>query len=168
MSRTGGRVPRWNVALVLSFAAGPVAASEAYAPALADALELDCAPACTLCHTRPEGGLLTANTPFGTAARRARLPCCDPGSLEEVLTRLEAERIDSDGDGSPDVEELRAGRDPNGSGETFECLSRPEESGCRVASGVGVERSELALLLGALAGLTWRARRRVAGFRFLH
>lgn len=101
--------------------AGQTHASPSYSPALARALDMRCPPACTLCHTSAQGGLLTANTPFGIAVRRANLPCCDANALPRVLATLEANATDSDQDDIPDVLELRNGTDPNSDAESLAC-----------------------------------------------
>lgn len=109
-------------------------ASESYPKTIERALDTPCAPDCTTCHTRPSGGNLTANTPVGISARRAGLECCDTSQLLDVLGTLETNRTDSDADGTPDVDELRAGTNPNALEGKLECYVPPAEEGCAVDS----------------------------------
>jgi hypothetical protein len=125
--------------------------------------ELPCDPPCTLCHTKPEGGYATANTKLGITLRRMfDLECCDTHALGTILAALEQAKVDSDGDGASDAEELRAMRDPNladdGSSE-LACRSVQQGDGCSVRSGA---RSSFAAWIAALlacAALVRRARR---------
>jgi hypothetical protein len=107
-------------------------ASESYPEAIERALGTPCPPACTTCHTSASGGELTANTPFGISARRAGLHCCDTSELFDVLATMESNGTDSDMDGTPDIEELRAGTDPNALEGKLECYVPPEEEGCAI------------------------------------
>jgi uncharacterized protein (TIGR03382 family) len=122
-------------------------------------LGLSSPPSCALCHQgAPSVGTVT--TPFGAALRARGLVMYENGSLRKALTELNTGKVDSDGDGTPDTEELKAGRDPNksdaptapggeapGGGNVL-----PEPSyGCGVAPGAPV-----GLLLGGL----WLLRRR--------
>jgi hypothetical protein len=77
-------------------------------------------------------------------------------SLDTALDALDAERTDSDHDGVPVIDELKAGSDPNVAGGGS--ISAPQ---LRPASNVtGQSASPLALLLPvALALLLLRARR---------
>jgi uncharacterized protein (TIGR03382 family) len=75
-------------------------------------LQLARAPDCSLCHVGPQQ-VGTVNTPFGRSMRSRGLVFYDEASLRRALSALRAERIDSDGDGTPDIDELVAGGDPN-------------------------------------------------------
>lgn len=70
-------------------------------------------PACTVCHASVSGGRGTVITPFGQAMRGRGLQAYDEPSLKTALDALAAERRDSDQDGTPDIDELKAGADPN-------------------------------------------------------
>ncbi|WP_095975895.1 hypothetical protein [Melittangium boletus] len=75
-------------------------------------LALSSFPSCTLCHQgNPAVG--TVVTPFGTSMRAKGLIFYDEASLKKALATLDAEKVDSDADGVPDIEELKTGRDPN-------------------------------------------------------
>jgi hypothetical protein len=147
-------------AMLVATSAG---ASESYPNAIERALDTPCPPDCTTCHTTRSGGSLTANTPVGISARRAGLECCDRAQLLDVLGTLETNMTDSDSDGTPDVDELRAGTDPNALEGKLECYVPPAEDACAASprsarrnGGTGAVATALALL----ACVTARARRR--------
>lgn len=68
---------------------------------------------CALCHTNGITGSGTVNTPIGLALRSRGLMSGDAATLRMALDTLETDMVDSDGDGVIDVEELRAGTNPN-------------------------------------------------------
>lgn len=70
-------------------------------------------PAYSVCHTCGVTGRGTVNTPWGAALRSRGLAAYDEASLRSAVSQMEAERVDSDGDGIIDVDALRAGSDPN-------------------------------------------------------
>jgi len=69
------------------------------------------APPCSLCHLDGKTGGDTLVTPFALAMRARGLT--GGGSLDQALARVGADRVDSDGDGAIDVDEIAAGSDPN-------------------------------------------------------
>ncbi len=90
-------------------------------------------PDCTVCHRgQPARGTVT--TPFGAAMRQRGLVAADEGTLVSALENLQG--VDSDGDAVSDVEELRAGGDPNKAATS----SGPPEPqyGCSAAPGLGL------------------------------
>ncbi|MET0403943.1 MAG: thrombospondin type 3 repeat-containing protein [Cystobacter sp.] len=120
-------------------------------------LGLSSTPQCSVCH---QGAYQvgTVTTPFGAALRARGLEFHDDGSLSSALAALARESVDSDGDGTPDTEELKVGRDPNrkdAPGEPGEepVVDFPPEPtyGCHAAPGAP---------LGALLAGWWLARRR--------
>jgi hypothetical protein len=115
------------------------------------------APACALCHAGGVTGRGTVTTPFGQALRARGLGAGDEGSLARALAALELDRIDSDGDGVVDVDELRAGTDPNRAADL-----PAVEYGCALA-GAGAAGALPALILAALALALRAARRRARG-----
>lgn len=138
-------------AVALLLAAVPAAATTSYPGVLRDELGLDASPSCTVCHASAGGGPGTATKPMAEALVAAGLVPFDDDSLLAALAQLEADGTDSDGDGVGDLDELRAGTDPNGT------EAPPEEPvlygfGCAQAPAEG----SLALLAVALALRRWR------------
>jgi hypothetical protein len=156
------------VALVL--VAGPVTASEAFPPVVKAELRLKAAPDCTLCHRDDQGGVHTVTKPFGLTMLGLGVTGGNVGSLEAALRTDEADATDSDGDGVPDVDELRNGTDPNvpqaTDGGTIALPKQPPlpETGCSVSTPVdrtqGLPFASGVIALGALV-----LRRRLAGRR---
>lgn len=70
-------------------------------------------PGCRLCHQTDAGGLKTATQPFGRAVLRAGAVGGSVPSLLDALDILQDQRTDSDFDGVSDIDELKAGTDPN-------------------------------------------------------
>jgi MYXO-CTERM domain-containing protein len=121
-------------------------------------------PSCTVCHASNAGGFGTVTKAHGIALMDAGLVAGDVASLHAALDALERNGTDSDGGGVGDVDELKAGTDPNvagddgsdgggdGGGNTLQygfCAAEPDQ-----ASGLGVG---FALAAGLLL---WRRRRR--------
>ncbi len=90
-------------------------ASSLYPTTVKTKLGLADFPDCSLCHLNGITGTGTVNTPFGKSMRT--IGGAQGGSqtakIEAALATLEAMGTDSDGDGTPDIAELKAGRDPN-------------------------------------------------------
>jgi thrombospondin type 3 repeat protein len=131
---------------VTVLAAALAHASSIFPPEVRTHLALSYTPACTLCHNTPSGGFGTVTTPFGKSMIARGLVAQNLQSLDTALDALAAEKKDSDGDGVPDIDELKAGTDPNvAGGGTYP----PPSYGCFDVSGQG--GSPLALLPVALA-----------------
>jgi hypothetical protein len=150
------------VALGLSAAAAPSAASSTYPEAISEHLDAPCVPQCTICHRDNVGGLKTVDKEFGLAMMELGLRFAAPQRIPGFLDQLEANGTDSDGDETGDVEELRSGFDPNGEadlcgvGVEYGCFNRvaaapPSRDGRLVGAG---------LLSLSLALLVRRRRRR--------
>jgi hypothetical protein len=69
---------------------------------------------CSVCHIKGNTGSSTAIMPFALSLR-ARGMTGQTTSLKTALTQLETDGVDSDGDGTTDVQELQDGTDPNSS-----------------------------------------------------
>lgn len=129
----------------------PAQAREQFPGQIQEHLQLTCAPSCLLCHTSQQGGSATikmasadhgAPTGYGVFVANLRtigLKNHTVGSItattESVVPWIDAlehqpcegpdatdQRVcDSDGDGMPDIEELKAGRDPDKPGAGAGC-----------------------------------------------
>ncbi len=89
-------------------------ASDVYLLTIRGKYDIDPVPQqCALCHTNGITGYGTVSTPFGVTLRDRGLTAKAEALLDEILDELEADDVDSDGDGTSDVDELRAGTDPN-------------------------------------------------------
>lgn len=132
------------------------AASPDYPDVLQRELDMPCVPQCTLCHTSNPGRAGTARKDFVAAlVVFDRQPEAIPGKLQKLE---EADPpVDTDGDGMPDIDELRAGRDPNVDGEgdicavdlRYGCGARFEPEGS--VSRVGAVAALALLGVGLLA-----------------
>jgi MYXO-CTERM domain-containing protein len=115
--------------LALLLPGGAARATPGFPGAVQRILGATQAPPCAVCHAGGQTGLGTVTTPFGLAMRARGLAPGDEASLQTALTRLEADRVDSNGNGVLDVDELRAGSDPNAD------ASHPQPTyGCAVAA----------------------------------
>lgn len=104
------------VVAALLFAAAPAAAQGDFPALMRNHLNLDYAPPCSVCHAKGNTGSGTVVTPFGWSMRAHGLEADAPDSVGTALDALAAAKVDSDGDGISDVDELVAGTDPNVAG----------------------------------------------------
>lgn len=142
------RFLRWvPVMLSIGFAARPARATDNFPNAIQRDLGLSYSPPCSVCHV---GGVTqqgTVNTPFGKAMRAQGLVAYDENRLASTLATMQSSRVDSDGDGALDVDELKAGTDPNvsdvpGKGIGPDDPSHvPPEYGCNLSARRGGRRS---------------------------
>lgn len=126
---------------------------------IATHLQLGAPPDCTLCHVGTPGRG-TVTTPFGKTMLARGVHAYDESSLRTALDAISAEKKDSDGDGTSDVDELRAGQSPNGAGAD---VVTPEY-GCATARSSAGEPWFVAGLTLVVWMLT-RSRRRSHGPR---
>jgi len=75
-------------------------------------LHLSYTPQCTLCHGSVTGGGPVVQ-PFGEAMLAAGLTVSGGSSLTNALDTLAKNKTDSNGNGIPDIDELKAGTNPN-------------------------------------------------------
>lgn len=104
--------------LALLAAARPAAASYEYPGRIKAKYGLADLPLCTVCHATLNGGPNTVVQPFGVTMVGDYGLTSAPSDLEGFLDQLEGDAKDSDGDGSPDVVELRAGKNPSAAGDS--------------------------------------------------
>lgn len=89
-------------------------ASPVYPGTVQNHLNLTQSPQCTLCHATNAGGAGTVAKPFGQALQALGLSGgSDVMKLQETLDTLATNGTDSDGDGVGDIDELKAGKNPN-------------------------------------------------------
>lgn len=149
------------LAAALLFTSSSALASSTYPGVIASKYSVT-APQCTLCHNNPAGGSGTATQPFASTMTGKGLT---GGSATDLLgTLLDASTSDTDGDGVTDVDELKAGGDPNVSGGT---PVEPPSYGCIEQNGsIAGPRSQSPRLAsmavaGLLAGFLFFRRRRL-------
>ena len=146
-------------------------ASEEYPPVVAETLGMDCVPACTLCHNDLVGGkgtvrLDVGGSSFGLEVIGAGVRDKAPDRLPGAIMTIETSGVDTDLDMMPDVEELRAGRDPNEPGEGNVCGGGPTYGcGARIARGRNFDISGISAAIGVALALALAARRRRLGER---
>jgi len=91
-------------------------------------------PPCRLCHIQGTTGSGTIQTPFGVSMLAHGLSS-DNGSVCTALAGLVADKVDSDGDGTPDYIELENLNDPNTAANVSWAAEPTPTYGCGVASG---------------------------------
>ena len=96
-------------------------AREALSPEVAAQLSLAYVPACTLCHSAGAAGG-PADTPFATSMR-ARGLSASADSVAPALDSVGRDGVDSDGDGTGDIDELIAATDPNTNADGCTCAA---------------------------------------------
>jgi hypothetical protein len=109
------------------FVATGAGATPNFPGAIKDKLSAVAAPECAICHVSGRvGGRGTVNTPFGAAMRARGLVLYDEASLGTALAQIEKDGVDSDGDGTIDVDAVRMGKNPNPSSDvpTYGCVGR--------------------------------------------
>jgi hypothetical protein len=135
-------------------------ASATYPAALAAAANMPCVPPCTICHANNSGGIGTAIKPFATSMKGAGLMPKDDSLIPPALDNLKSQKIDSDGDGVIDVEELAAGDDPNTKGAGNICGGPTYGCGARIEPRGELDGGAAVLALATAAALLALGRRR--------
>jgi len=121
-----------SVGVAMGLASPSALASEIFPGTIQQHLSLTYSPPCSLCHAGGVTGFGTVTTPFGAAMRARGLVARDTNSLASALDKMAAEGVDSNGDGVTDIDELKAGTDPNAGAPG---AVPPPEFGCTVGSG---------------------------------
>ena len=106
--------PAVTTAALLFFGASTAHASAAFPAAIQTHLALGAAPQCSICHMNGQTGFGTVTTPFGVAMKARLLVAGDVASLNTALDKMVTDKVDSNGDGTTDIDALKAGQDPNG------------------------------------------------------
>jgi hypothetical protein len=172
LSRTPNALP---LTLLVSALVWPARASAApnfprnIKAAPPEGLGLNYTPPCSICHQFGKTGNGTPIEPFAWSMR-ARGLTGSRGTLTPALDLDEKDGVDSDGDGIPDIIELRNGTDPNSpandciipegtptdagqctpgtqASPSLGCATRPDHERAGAAGGLGF----LGLLLGIAA-----------------
>ena len=81
--------------------------------ALQNYLALSQEPDCQVCHSASDATGNNADTPFALSLRSYGLLPFSTASLETAIEGMLRDRVDSVGDGTPDIDDLRAGANPN-------------------------------------------------------
>jgi len=101
--------------LALTLLLSAAQASSGFPADIQGELGMACAPQCTVCHTTNGGGGGTVTSAFGMALLDRGL---EGGGQEDLLfaalAQLDADGVDSDNDGTSDIDALTAGDNPNG------------------------------------------------------
>ncbi len=154
-------------ALLALLAPSAAFASPTYPPTIQAQLGLAQAPDCTLCHRDDVGGIGTVVRPFGrTMVERFGLTGgSTTAALRAALEGDDAEHVDSDGDGIADIDELRAGTNPNVGASGVEVAPDVPlpETGCAFAGASATGGTALLMLVGV--GLVLARRRTTARAR---
>ncbi len=106
--------------------ARPASAEPFFPDEMQKHLGLAYTPPCTLCHATALGGG-PVTTKFGQSMTANGLGVSIT-SLDTALDALNTKKIDSDGDGTPDIQQIEEGRDP--STGTVAPTAPPERYGC--------------------------------------
>jgi hypothetical protein len=114
MNKTRQRLTVGLVALACLGWTTQVRAKEEFPSEMASDLSLSYQVPCSVCHVNGNTGSATPITPFALSMR-ARGLTGENRSVASALAQLESDAVDSDGDGTSDVAELKAGTDPNSS-----------------------------------------------------
>jgi hypothetical protein len=146
-----------GAALLLT--ASTASATRQFPRAIQSHLGLASEPPCSLCHLNGNTGGGTVTTPFGRSARDRSLVADNADILDAILDQMKAERVDSDADGVPDIDELIAGTDPNSPPDDS---IGPQTYGCAVpaAAAAGSPPRSLGAAGAAVGVALWLAARR--------
>jgi hypothetical protein len=155
--------------LVLAFLASPriASAQPSFPGDIQCDLELNVTPRCDLCHSSVSGGPSPVSTKFGIAMKHGGLMYGSDGSVATALAQMEADKVDSVGDGTTDIQRLRDSLDPSTGmaldaihSTTCSALTVPD-FGCLARLAPSPSSASSIAVLAALSALfVARARRR--------
>jgi MYXO-CTERM domain-containing protein len=113
---------------------------------------------CSVCHEHGNTGIGSVRTPFGRAVRARGLDLAaaeDEAARSEnvfdVIHKMDLEKVDSDGDGVTDMNELRAKTDPNTYGPVRFVDETEVKHGCQCGVAGRSSSSSTATWLGVFA-----------------
>ena len=113
-------------------------------------------PPCSLCHLRGSTGSGTADTPFALSMKARGLSANDNTSVATALDAMVRDNVDSDGDGTPDIQEIEDDTDPNTPANVSLSGDVGPNAGCgggqKSNSGGGAPAAAAGLLFTALLG----------------
>jgi MYXO-CTERM domain-containing protein len=161
-----------SLALAMALVVAPAAATPEFPKKIRDTLSLTYDPPCELCHEYGNTGIGSLRTPFGLTIRSYAVSGDDPQTLVTTLGQMKTDRIDSDGDGKLDVDELTGNptatppvppSNPNARapGDTPWPTSTIPAAGCATSSSAGGADVPAWIAAGLVAGVfALRARRK--------
>lgn len=147
-----------GVIFCLVATASPARAISEFPPNIRGDLALTYDPPCRLCHIQGTTGAGSVSTPFGLSMLAHGLTK-DRTTLTSALTALRADRVDSDGDGVPDIAELMADTDPNTPVDAPLSAQAPTY-GCDTSGTNGRNLATCVALTMVIAGVALGRRRR--------
>jgi hypothetical protein len=150
----------WFLALgLLPLTARDAQAKERFVDVIATHLALPYQPPCRVCHIQGTTGPGSVQTPFGVSMLAHGLTSSQD-TVSTALDGLAADMTDSDGDGDPDIDELRKNADPNTAAPVPLAAEDGPTYGCAVGPVEPVD--SWGVLVGCLAGLALVGRRAAA------
>lgn len=124
--------------------------SQGYSEGLRSHLDIGPTPPCDVCHRAPSEPVGAADQPFSMALSERGLVASNDASLASALDKMQADGVDSDGDGARDLDELSWGGNPNVADVLEVQGHEPPSYGCALAGANGPFDLGLLLLFGML------------------
>jgi hypothetical protein len=128
-------------------------AKEQFRDAIATELHAPQKPPCSICHLGGKTSGATVFTPFAWTMRAYGMSD-SASSVRSAIQAVEAEKVDSDGDGVPDFQEIVDGTNPNAPGTATDI--QDPQLGCEVGGGT----AGYLATAGSAILLVWSVRRR--------